>query len=109
MDKNTKTTETIDKNGVKNLEDIDLKSLNYREFENIDQDKIDLYYALNDNKNNIEFLDEDLVRISKKEEEIRAIKEHQKEEYDFQMEELVSDAASEVKVDLTGIIDDLRK
>ena len=76
----------------------------YKDFEKIDQDQIDLYYILNDNKNNIEFLDEDLVAISKKEEEIKALKAKEKEEFDFQMEELVND--NQIKVDLTGIVDE---
>lgn len=85
---------------------IDFSSINYKDFEKIDQEQIDLYYMLNDNKNNAEFLNEDLVALSKREEEIKALKEKEKEEFDFKMEELVSDG-DEVKVDLTGIIDDL--
>lgn len=83
---------------------MDFSSINYKDFEKIDQDQIDLYYILNDNKNNIEFLDEDLVAISKKEEEIKALKAKEKEEFDFQMEELVND--NQIKVDLTGIVDE---
>lgn len=85
---------------------IDFSSINYKDFEKIDQEQIDLYYMLNDNKNNAEFLNEDLVALSKREEEIKALKEKEKEEFDFKMEELVSDG-DEIKVDLTGIIDDL--
>lgn len=101
--------DNVGKGKVKKLEEIDLKSINYKEFEKIDQEHIDLYYMLNDNKNNIEFLDEELVKISKKEEEIKALKAQEKEEFDFQMEELTEDVENEVKVDLTGIIDDLEK
>lgn len=85
---------------------IDFSSINYKDFEKINQEQIDLYYMLNDNKNNVEFLNEDLVTLSKREEEIKALKEKEKEEFDFKMEELVGDE-NEVKVDLTGIIDDL--
>lgn len=101
--------DNVGKGKVKKLEEIDLKSINYKEFEKIDQEHIDLYYILNDNKDNIEFLDEELVKISKKEEEIKALKAQEKEEFDFQMEELTEDFENEVKVDLTGIIDDLKK
>ena len=85
---------------------IDFSSINYKDFEKINQEQIDLYYMLNDNKNNAEFLNEDLIALSKKEEEIKALKEKEKEEFDFEMEELVA-GSDEVKVDLTGIIDDL--
>lgn len=101
--------DNVGKGKVKKLEEIDLKSINYKEFEKIDQEHIDLYYILNDNKDNMEFLDEELVKISKKEEEIKALKAQEKEEFDFQMEELTEDVENEVKVDLTGIIDDLEK
>ena len=88
------------------VNNIDFSSINYKDFEKINQEQIDLYYKLNDNKNNIEFLNEDLVVMSKKEEEIKALKAKEKEEFDFQMEELVN-TGDEIKVDLTGIIDDI--
>ena len=90
------------------VNNIDFSSINYKDFEKINQEQIDLYYKLNDNKNNIEFLNEDLVVMSKKEEEIKALKAKEKEEFDFQMEELVN-TGDEIKVDLTGIIDDIEE
>lgn len=90
------------------VNNIDFSSINYKDFEKINQEQIDLYYMLNDNKNNIEFLNEDLVVMSKKEEEIKALKAKEKEEFDFQMEELVN-TGDEIKVDLTGIIDDIEE
>ncbi|MDR2777771.1 MAG: hypothetical protein LBB24_03310 [Rickettsiales bacterium] len=92
-----------DSEGKLKINSIDFGSLNYKDFEEIDRDHIDLYYALNDNRNNPEFLDEDLVKLSKKEEEIRALSLREKEEFDFEMEELVDE--NRIKVDLTGIVD----
>lgn len=99
-------TKTESKTTNSSAINIDFSSINYKDFEKINQEQIDLYYMLNDNKNNVEFLNEDLVALSKREEEIKALKEKEKEEFDFKMEELVSDG-DEIKVDLTGIIDDL--
>lgn len=91
----------------KKIEDIDLKAIDYKSFDNINTEHIDLYYMLNDNKNNIEFLDEDLVTQSKKEDEKRAMRKQEKDEFDFNLEELVDE--NRIKVDLTGIADDLGK
>jgi hypothetical protein len=88
------------------LDSIDFGSIDYREFEKIDQKHIDMYYALNDGRSNSEFLDEDLVRLSAKEEEMKAMNLKAKEEFEFDMEELVDDN-SIAKVDLTGIVDDV--
>ena len=91
----------------KKINDIDLKAVDYSSFDNIDTEHIDLYYMLNDNKNNIEFLDEDLVAQSKKEDEIRIMKKQEKDEFDFNLEELVDE--NRIQIDLTGIVDDLEK
>ncbi len=101
-------SENKNKTNDNSVTDIDFSSINYKDFEKINQEQIDLYYMLNDNKNNIEFLNEDLVVMSKKEEEIKALKAKEKEEFDFQMEELVN-TGDEIKVDLTGIIDDIEE
>lgn len=106
LDENLKKEENIE-GTVKTLKEIDLNTIDYNSFDNINEEHIDLYYILNDNKNNIEFLDEDLLAQSKKEEEIRALKKQEKEEFDFDLEKLVDD--DKIKVDLTGLIEDLEK
>jgi hypothetical protein len=90
------------------LDSIDFGSIDYSEFEKVDQRHIDMYYMLNDSKNNSEFLDEDLVKLSLKEEEMKALSLKAKEEFEFDMEELVDDGST-AKVDLTGIVDDIPK
>ncbi len=107
LDKYLQKDEKEKEGGPKNINDIDLKSVDYNSFDSINTEHIDLYYMLNDNKNNIEFLDEDLVLQSKKEDEIRALKKQEKDEFDFNLEELVDE--DRIKVDLTGIVDDLEK
>ncbi|MDR2078017.1 MAG: hypothetical protein LBP39_03560 [Rickettsiales bacterium] len=87
---------------------MDFGSINCKEFETIDQKLIDLYYTLNDGRSNPEFLDEDLVKLGTKEEEMKALSLKAKEEFEFDMEELVDDGKT-VKVDLTGIVNDAKK
>ena len=105
-DENLKKEESI-AGEVKKLEDIDLDSIDYSEFDKINEEHIDLFYLLNDTKANPEFLDEDLLAQSKKEEAIREAKRQERQDMDFELEALVDNNV--VKVDLTGIIDDLEK
>ena len=110
LSKQVKSDENIQKvesiaGDVKKLEDIDLESIDYSEFDKINEEHIDLFYLLNDTKANPEFLDEDLLAQSKKEEAIREAKRQEKQDMDFELEALVDNNV--VKVDLTGIIDDL--
>lgn len=107
LDKYLQKDEKEKEGEPKKIEEIDLKTVDYNSFDSIDTEHIDLYYMLNDNKNNIEFLDEDLVAQSKKEDEIRALKKQEKDEFDFNLEELVDE--NRIQVDLTGIADDLKK
>ncbi len=107
LDKYLQKDEKEKEGEPKKIEEIDLKTVDYNSFDSIDTEHIDLYYMLNDNKNNIEFLDEDLVTQSKKEDEIRALKKQEKDEFDFNLEELVDE--NRIQVDLTGIADDLKK
>jgi hypothetical protein len=99
---NTKDGESS--NDASGTNAIDFESVDYKAFDEIDKDHIDLYYELNDNKNNPEFLDEDLVSLSRREEETRAFKLREKEEFDFELEELVDN--DRIKVDLTGIVNE---
>ncbi len=107
LDKYLQKDEKEKEGEPKKIEEIDLKTVDYNSFDSVDTEHIDLYYMLNDNKNNIEFLDEDLVAQSKKEDEIRALKKQEKDEFDFNLEELVDE--NRIQVDLTGIVDDLKK
>ena len=108
---NAEGTEEIDENetegGVKKIEDLNLEDIDYKEFEKINEEHIDLYYLLNDTKDNPEFLDEDLLAQSKKEDEARELKNQARQEMDFELEELVDD--DKVKVDLTDILKDIEK
>ncbi|MDR2778622.1 MAG: hypothetical protein LBB13_03975 [Rickettsiales bacterium] len=88
------------------LDSIDFASIDYEQFEEIDKKHIDLYCALNDSRSNPEFLDDDLVKLSKKEEEMKTINLKTREEFEFDMEELVDDGST-AKVDLSGIIDNI--
>jgi hypothetical protein len=91
------------------LTSIDFSSINYEEFEIPDQEQIDLYYELNnDSRDNIEFFSEDLLAYSKSEDEKRNSANKAREEFDFQMEALVEDD-NPVKVDLTEILEELKK
>ncbi|MDR3078568.1 MAG: hypothetical protein LBU15_00845 [Rickettsiales bacterium] len=90
--------------GASLVDGVDFGSIDYRAFEEIDREHIDLYYELNDNRNNPEFLDEDLVNLSRKEEEMKVMNLREKEEFNFELEELIDN--DRIKVDLTGIVDD---
>ena len=107
LDKYLQKDEKEKEGEPKKIEEIDLKTVDYNSFDSVYTEHIDFYYMLNDNKNNIEFLDEDLVAQSKKEDEIRALKKQEKDEFDFNLEELVDE--NRIQVDLTGIVDDLKK
>ncbi|MDR1499108.1 MAG: hypothetical protein LBS34_02365 [Rickettsiales bacterium] len=104
MDESAKKEESID-GSVKEIKEIDLKGIDYSAFDAINEEHIDLYYILNDSKNNPEFLDEDLMAQSKKEEEARAMKKQEKDELNFDLEELVVE--DEIKIDLSDILSQL--
>ena len=92
---------------VKKIEDLDLSGVDYKAFEKINEEHIDLYYLLNDTKDNPEFLDEDLLKENKKEEEAREIKKQARQEMDFQLEELVDE--NEIKIDIKDILKDIEE
>ena len=92
---------------VKKIEDLDLSVVDYKSFEKINEEHIDLYYLLNDTKENPEFLDEDLLKENKKEEEAREIKKQARQEMDFQLEELVDE--DEIRIDIKDILKDIEE
>lgn len=87
---------------VKNILEIDFKKeVSCEEFEKQNEEFLTIYYMLNDNTNNPEFLDDDVLAISKKEEELRNLKLKREEEFNFQFEELVEH--DKIMIDLSDI------
>lgn len=103
-DESTEKVENI-VGDVKKIEELDLESVDYKAFDRVNEEHIDLYYLLNDTKDNPEFLDEDLLAQSKKEDEARELKKQERQEMDFELEELVDEHS--IKVDLTDILKDI--
>ncbi|MDR0572256.1 MAG: hypothetical protein LBG48_05380, partial [Rickettsiales bacterium] len=89
---------------VKKLEDINVEgAINIAEINKPNEEYMTVYYLLNDNADNPEFLDENVLTISKKETELIELK-RKKEEFNFKLEELVD--SDRVAVDLTGLVDE---
>ena len=100
-----KIKDTVIEGNIKKVEMSDIQNaVVLDEMEKQNDEYMTIYYLLNDNTNNPEFLDDDVLAISKKEEEMKAKKLKKEEEFNFKLEELVD--TDRVKVDLTGLLDD---
>jgi hypothetical protein len=117
--KTEKEEYTIDKNFIdistikdividgvaKKIEDINIaENLDLDEITKPDEEYMTIYYILNDNTENPEFLDENVLAISRKETELRELQQRKEEEFNFQLEELLD--TNRISVDLTGLVDD---
>jgi hypothetical protein len=87
---------------TKLIEEINVQeSIIIEEIEKPDEEYLTIFYILNDNTNNPEFLDEEVLAISKKEAELREQKQQKEEEFNFKLEELVDN--NRVTVNLSDL------
>jgi hypothetical protein len=92
---------------TKKIEEINIaENIDIKEIRKPDEEYMTIYYILNDNADNPEFLDENVLAISRKEAELREMRQRKEEEFNFQMEELVD--INKITVDLTGLLDDTK-